>query len=388
LFPEVIPQRVTPRRRRRVASRRVAPQRVAPQRVARQRVAPHGFAPQRVARQRVARQRVARQRVAARQCRPLHPPTCQGEDSDIDFMIDMLRRDPQSIRRIHSSYSPNIPGLPICHALMQKHFKCAKFLLENGARCGTAGIYLVVHPNGNSFPDENKILQIIQLLLKHDITKLDYLFENERAMFFLAISMVIILQNNWYTILQTLLEDGMPATIYTMDGHNVGIPYISVLYFAIFSINFEAIRLLLLHGAELYTPIHNGMLQITNALHCLMTSTVVRNMTDPVKFFKCFTILRGFGANFWPYRPARWNGALGIQTIQRVPLYREIKERSDILAAKVAISMCTPRSLLDLSRQALHKAMGRNYWKNVKDLEVPDGLKPYLLWQVGFEEAF
>ncbi|KAF4521954.1 hypothetical protein B566_EDAN009482 [Ephemera danica] len=297
----------------------------------------------------------------------LHDDNCIESDECILEMQKVLLRDPLSLERkqtipfllasSHHKYSP------LHHAVNDGHVKCVKFLLERGA-------------------DVTSLTTLEDDTILHTLYKADFLFDVERL-----------------GILKLLLKYGVSCMFSHNQAGNLAIRK------AAMDISAEEFCLLFEHGATLtqletrkailrawecyelpmlkflflHSPyqLYLGPSDLCQQLACICYKKMMLKGV-PLdlcleKYLEALKFYKAFGGKF---RVTPWldpNRDL-LQFFKRYKHGRHFKGAKKGIKALIS----NPMSLKEISRLAVRKYIHNDYVENVKNLEVPVDLQPFL----------
>ncbi|KAF4521537.1 hypothetical protein B566_EDAN009505 [Ephemera danica] len=335
-----------------------------------------------------------RTRSCTQKAEPLHPPTCQGKPDDIYKMLRMLYSDPDALDRPQTIsatedqdwFPHKVP--PICDASWMRHQYCVHFLLSRGAECCGA-IALLAAFLCESDTNEQNVACIVKMLLKHE--PIDHSKPMEAGIYTLMLKLAV--ENSWNRVLQMLLEAGAVVDVFADMITTLANLDRTPLSVAVCKSNFQAMKLLLFHGASSQISIDcimsNRSYCIKSLAHFAVGFTLDAGMDPSVEHQRELVavcrVFRALGGNLWVKCKDPDDIDLPEDSVLAYLNRRpNIIKEYNYVCTEVESLMKNPLSLLSLSRLAVKSAMGRDYWKNIHKLAIPASLKPFLKYQITY----
>lgn len=284
--------------------------------------------------------------------KPLHSSFCQESEKDFHYMQDLLQIDRRSIVRFQDTKdNPTFKCPPLMAAYCVKHYKCMKFLLDNGAKPEGMNLnkYTTMH-----FALHDDDYTAVTLLLDYGI---DTNFNESGCGSFLSWS----LGNEKITRL--LLNHG--AKTDTVSEEHEEAYYTSNLSKALRKGHCECAKLLLLFDAvtdyRKIPRVHPTTLYLNAFPHCVIKSS--RPMKSIETQMRMFAMLHQFGIDLYQ------RNRIGITVLDVLRFQSIGDEESRILAEYLKQLLSQPLSLMSLSRIVIKQMLGRETINKLAILE-------------------
>jgi ankyrin repeat protein len=323
---------------------------------------------------------------------PLHSKDCRNEDKDVERMKNSLGDSLEILEQhlaIPSPWQSNSP-LPMLlyNIIAAQHINCLKFILKVG-KVNTIVLntaFSFVRQNSN---DSENYINMMELLLQSGACPNHY---SNNDMTFSTDWLFLAIDNGYMNEFRLLLEYGAETedqeilddgTLKRLDDGRT-----SPLTHAISHCNTEALKLLLLHKAstQVFFEYHvHGYVQYS------IPHFILYNYYESEEALQILKIYHDFGGNLWsidsfghPYT----NMIVNIpDVVENENILEAIQNRPALQNHRNIINsledlMKNPPSLCSLTRIVIKNNMCRNYWKNIKTLELPRELKQYLQYNI------
>ncbi|KAF4526064.1 hypothetical protein B566_EDAN015084 [Ephemera danica] len=280
-----------------------------------------------------------------------------------DHFILECKREIRSENGLMSS-NVNLRQSPLHHAVIKRHVKCVKFLLERGANVNsltTIQENTILHSLYSVFTEEEKRLEILKLLLKYGVASI---FEQNKAGGY-ALRMSSLMDSmNEVTL---LLQYG--ATMTREETQNVIIETWKMC-------NLQMLKIILLeccNNLNLNAFAYDFCRQLINVSYHKMILQGVPADECHEKLLEALKFYKAFGGKFCVYP---WD----IPNQGLMQYLKKYKHRKYFKGAKSRIKalISNPMSLKEISRLAVSKCIRKDYHANIKKLEVPEDMQPFL----------
>jgi ankyrin repeat protein len=316
-------------------------------------------------------------------------------------MADILRIQPRKITCVQNSsrherenvvYPEQIS--PLQDASEQKHVKCVKFLLNNGALVNQVCNKMTpLQSTIMTLPDEDHdlspVLEVARELLSNGAHP-NVTWDNRvsrTAMLNLAVG------RGYYQLVHLLLDNAAVTEHLVQDSNGNLKPYpckyspLTPLITAVCYIRPQGLQILLQRGARLFFRLDHPLISISSIPHFIVLQ--VYNEFDNSReekqqlvadYIKLLEVYKELGANLWT-RQRRGRSNQMENVLELIEFCRSSHETLLDVQEKVKKVLTTPKSLLSICRINIVGQMGRSFWPNVSQLPLPDALLEYLVHQ-------
>ncbi|KAF4521959.1 hypothetical protein B566_EDAN009487 [Ephemera danica] len=295
----------------------------------------------------------------------LHDYDCTESDDCLLRMQRVLNQDPLSLERKREiqdtggSITCDGRQSPLHDAVSKGHIKCIKFLLENGARVNsltTLRSNTVLHTLYETHEYSQQRLEILTLLLQYGFSCSledagEYALKSATAA-----DEVSLLLNHGAILLGSELRN--------------------LLYEVWLSYDLQLVKLYLLTYSKRinlaigYQDLCQGLVQ-----QCYKKMILAKVPLDVChqKLLEALKLYKAFGGKFPVCQSADPD-----QDLMQYLICFQHRRHFDGIVSRIETLVSNPMSLKEISRLAVRKCIQKNYLENIKQLEAPEDLQPFL----------